>query len=186
MYSSKENFVTPLHLACSKNELTRPIMNYVHFKNGFAYASDGYVLVKQSLDDYCQVADKENLNGKMLHRDAFQRILKADKVTATESGVLCEFHKEKSTQHFNYGDCESKLPDFEMVMPKIEDRKEVSKIGLRPDKIEQACKCLYAGDSDYERKDNTFIFTFYEMSVTIEVMGNENQIALVMQCNLNK
>ena len=55
MSKEKSNFATPLHLACADDEI-RPALECVHFIDGFAYATDGSILVKQSLKEYCNVS----------------------------------------------------------------------------------------------------------------------------------
>lgn len=83
----KFNFLTPLHLACGTKDELRPVFSYVFFLNGYAYATNGMLLIKQSLEDYCKVLYKERLNGHALHADAFKKILRYDTVEATEEGV---------------------------------------------------------------------------------------------------
>lgn len=53
MSEQKNNFdkKVQMHLACSKNEL-RKEMQCVYFKDGFAYASDGIILVKTEYPKY--------------------------------------------------------------------------------------------------------------------------------------
>ena len=72
MSEQKNNFdkKVQMHLACSKNEL-RKEMQCVYFKDGFAYASDGIILVKNRISEISGLEkhEVEALNGKFLHAD---------------------------------------------------------------------------------------------------------------------
>jgi len=174
----KENFLTPLYLATAKESI-RPIMNYVHFIGDYMYATNAHILIKQH-NCYCNVIDKEKLDGKIIHRDSFQKIMKFDKVIAKDDCLECYNNKENSMQIFNYGDCENKLPVYEQVLTNIDKIKEISCVRLNIDWLDIACKCLYT-DNNYQ-KDKGFIFTFLENNMLkIDSKENEFQIALVMQ-----
>ena len=41
-----------LHLACANN-LIRPVMNCIYFKDGYAIASNGMILIKACLNEIC-------------------------------------------------------------------------------------------------------------------------------------
>ena len=77
MSEQKNNFdkKVQMHLACSKNEL-RKEMQCVYFKDGFAYASDGIILVKNRISEISglEECEAEALNGKFLHADLYKDI----------------------------------------------------------------------------------------------------------------
>ncbi len=65
-----------MHKACSTDDL-RPVLNCIYFKDGFAYATDGCILVRNDLRQ-CSTLTEEHLgllDGKMLHRNNYQKIL---------------------------------------------------------------------------------------------------------------
>ena len=70
-----------MHLACAKDDF-RPQMQCIYFKDGFAYATDAHVLVKNDLTA-CSNLDPEQialLDGKLLHADHYKDILKYDTI----------------------------------------------------------------------------------------------------------
>ena len=170
---TKENFLSPIYLACGKENI-RPIMNYVHFIGDYMYATNAHILVKQHID-FCNVIDKKKLDGKIIHRDSFQKILKADRVIAKDDCVECHFFKENSTQTFKYGKEDGKLPDYESVLEN-QKIKDLSCVQINPKFIEIAAKCIYDDNSS-----DGLIFTFLEKNMLrIESKNYENQLAMVM------
>ena len=90
MSEQKNNFdkKVQMHLACSKNEL-RKEMQCVYFKDGFAYASDGIILVKNRISEISGLEkhEVEALNGKFLHADLYKDMLKYDNIMIAEDGI---------------------------------------------------------------------------------------------------
>lgn len=132
MEKTKANFQTPLHLACS-DDPCRPVMQYIFFENGYAYATNGHIAVKQSLDDYCDVIEKEKLNGHAIYKTAFAQILKFPMAVATEEGVECINDDFKVL--FRYA-------DKDMVRPNLERAIGEFKRGVL---IVSACAPIYSG-----------------------------------------
>ena len=88
MKNTQTNFITPLHLACSKDDL-RPVMQCIYFDaDGYAWSTDAYILIKHKVLD-SDIIDKENLIGKMIHKDVFAKIIKYNTIQATNEGILC-------------------------------------------------------------------------------------------------
>lgn len=176
---SKENFRTQLHLACGNGEENyRKVFEYVHFKDGYAIACDARILAKQSLD-YCGVIDKENLNGKMIHRDTFKNILKYNRVVATPDNLEC-YDKSGGKTTFAYGTFEGTLPDFDRVIADFKEPSETKSMLVNPKQLDIAQKCLYCY-KDYVK------MTFYQRvscnpAVIIESADPDyvNQFVLVM------
>ena len=65
-----------LHLACA-NDL-RPVMNCIYFKDGYAIASNGMILIKACLNEICNFSgeEKELLEGKLISAKNFKEIIK--------------------------------------------------------------------------------------------------------------
>lgn len=176
MKSKRANFRTPLHIACSKN-VYRPALQYVFFENDFIYATNGHIAVKLSFD-YCDVIDKEKLNGKALHETAYAKILKFPFAQATEEGVLCWDENIKVTFRYAEG----------VVRPNLEKAIEgcceeaVSKIGINPDNLAFVSKCLCHRGEERVR----MMFSGKEKAITIEYPNHPNQWAYVMPMTLNE
>lgn len=111
MSEQKNNFdkKVQMHLACSKNEL-RKEMQCVYFKDGFAYASDGIILVKNRISEISGLEkhEAEALNGKFLHADLYKDMLKYDNIMIAEDGIECSKGDDKVFFYFSKFD---KFPD---------------------------------------------------------------------------
>lgn len=194
MKKEKFNFKTPLHLACSDDNL-RPTFQYVHFIDGWAYATNAMVLVKQSLDDYCDVLDKENLNGHALHADSFKKILRYDTVQAFDDCVK-GWKDNGSEVVFPYAKEGITAPDFKKVLEqrlkpnliRSENNNEASMgsiIGLNPHFVAIVGDVLYDG-----RKHTPLRLTMgkqYEAVIAEPINVDEypNQMALIMPLTLD-
>ncbi len=100
MKNTQTNFMTPLHLACSKDDL-RPVLQCIYFDDdGWAWSTDAHILIKHKVLD-SDIIDKENLIGKMIHKDIFAKIIKYNRIQATKDGILC-FDKDNNTVLFPY------------------------------------------------------------------------------------
>lgn len=172
--NQKFNFPTPLHLACATDEL-RPVMEYVHFVNGFAYASDAHILVKQSINEYCTVHDKENLTGKCIHRDSFENIRKFDNAKALMDGIECWDDNGGKKAFFPYGTVEEKRPNFETVIPDG-PAENVPFIGINPKYIEIASKCLARDKHTAVR----MIFHGQNKAIILKAEDYPEQIVIIM------
>ena len=77
-----------MHLACATDSI-RVVMEHIYFQDGFAYASDAHVLVKNDLSVCSSISQEqiEILNGKLLHKDAYKEILKYDVIDISEEGI---------------------------------------------------------------------------------------------------
>jgi len=73
MKQKLNTFTTPVHLACGTDEL-RPAMELVAFKNGFLYATDAKILIRQKLSIHN--LDEGSLDGKFIHRGIMVQLLK--------------------------------------------------------------------------------------------------------------
>lgn len=68
----------------------RPLMGYVHFLNGFAYASNSYIAVKIPLAEIAgELPDYEHLDGKGIHFSAYKKILQHDMAKVVVDGIEC-------------------------------------------------------------------------------------------------
>lgn len=84
MEEIRYNFLSPLHFACADDEL-RPNMECVYFQNGHAYATNAHVAIKQSLEHYCTVVNKDLLEGRCFYRDSFKDIFSFDIVAGSNN-----------------------------------------------------------------------------------------------------
>ena len=95
-----------MHLACANDDI-RPQMKCVYFKSGFAYATDGIVLVRNRIEEMStfEQADIDALDGKFLQAQFYKDILKYDDCLISEDGIECHKGDVKAFFYFTaFGD----------------------------------------------------------------------------------
>jgi hypothetical protein len=179
MAKVKFTFNTKLYLCCSDDE-NRPAMNCIHFKEGFAYATNAYVAIKQSLE-YSQIINPEMLNGKSLHSDSYRAIMSYDIAQCEEEGVLCK-SDDGQEAFFTYHKLDYvKIPDIEKFIQSRKERKNemVEYIGLNPKYLNDLYKamCFESGVQ----------LTFCENNgpVMVTAPNFDNQIGVIMPVDLS-
>jgi hypothetical protein len=135
-----------MHLACS-NDVLRPVMQHIYFKDGFAYASDAHILAKNKVSEITESIHEDELkllDGKMLHKSAFCKILEYDRIQITETGITCIGEYSKVTFSFS-SDEHLKYPDAEIVFEQVKSNKGLmSRISLKPVFLDILAKSLYS------------------------------------------
>lgn len=170
----KFNFTSKLHLLCSSDEL-RPAMNCVHFVGGYAYASNGYALIKQEMSIH-SVIDAHELDGKCIHREAFKSILRFDVARANTEGVECK-NKEGDEAFFPYFDLQgTKMPDFEDLITRLTGIKQLPLIGLNANRFKEAVNAMYLGDSGNIK----LVFRGVDKPIVITDDSVDGQIVVLM------
>lgn len=140
------NFAKGLNmdLACANDE-TRPVMNCVHFENGFAYASDGHILVRNKIEECALLNDSqiEMLNGKNLHRDSYKQLIKYDTIIVSEDGI--EAKKNGQTAFFYFDKTETKYPNAEAAIQNALNNPSapMSQIGINTTYLIKLNKALF-------------------------------------------
>ncbi len=146
MIQEKHNFSAPLHKACG-NEDFRPAFSYVHFVNGYAYASNGRIAVKQSMADYCTVIDAEMMNGHAIHKDSFQDIIKYEIAQANDEGIECwDEDGKKAFYPYLPADSNVKTPNFDAVFAQVSPT-PCKMFGINPAYFAIADKVLIHGST---------------------------------------
>lgn len=146
----KNNFSkkVQMHLACATDD-TRPIMNCVFFKDGFAYASDGFILVKNRISEISGLSEEEiaALDGKLIHREFYKDMIKYDTILISEEGIECHKGTDKVFFYFSiFGD--GKYPDAEQSLRDALNSMTVSlpQIGFKLKDIMRLQKALHGSD----------------------------------------
>lgn len=140
-----------MHLACAKDDL-RPTMEHIYFKDGFAYASDAHILVKNDLTQ-CSNLDLDQiaaLDGKLLHSEHYKNILKYDVIEIAEDGI--EAKKGINKAFFYFSDAEDlKYPNAEKVLNDALNMSSVPmpQVGLNAKLVENISKAL-ANSGDFK------------------------------------
>lgn len=175
MAEQKDNFTTKLHKCCSsdKDEL-RPFSKAIHFTNGFAYASEGHVLVKTSLE-YQRVLNPEKLNGKSIHKDNFKEILKFEIAECFDDGISCR-NTDGQIAFYEYYDMSgNKIPDFDKVIPDTSKIKNINTIGIDPSYVDMLTSAMYSDSGVFRLR-----FTGSESAIIVDCIGFPGQIGIIM------
>lgn len=106
-----------MHLACATDGM-RSQMKCVYFKSGFAYATDGVILVKNRLDEMSsfEQADIEALDGKFLPAQFYKDILKYDDCLISDEGIECHTGDDKAFFYFMDFKDDVKYPNADKVL----------------------------------------------------------------------
>lgn len=172
----KKNFTTKLHQCCSdsKKEL-RPYALAVHFKNGYAYATDGTILIKSALE-YHSIIKPEFLEGKALHRDNFKEIMKFDIAECCEDGISCR-SEDGQVAFYEYFDMQGTVaPDFDKIIPTdMTGAKSIFQIGIDPDRMGKLTSSMFSDTG-------TFRLTFSGQlkAIVVDVIGYDKQVGILM------
>jgi len=125
-----KNFRKKLSIACSNNDL-RPVLQCIYFDEGFAVATDAHIIVKQSLREHgFNEVEIEIMNGKFLHKDAFNEVFRYDNVKVSEEGFNCIDKKNNVSALIRFSHIEGKYPNYKSLF-ETDKQKEVDEIGLK-------------------------------------------------------
>ena len=167
-----------MHDACAKDEL-RPAMNHIYFEDGFAYASDGHILVKNKIEECStiEIDQIEILSNKMLHRDHYKDILKYDVVEISDEGIEARKGAEKAFFYFATDDS-MKYPSAEKLMQDTLNKQNVNtpRIGFKLEYLDRLRKSLHDSDScEFRFKGDSLNTT-----VILESASDNASIGLIM------
>ena len=125
-----------IHKVCGTDDL-RPVMSYVFFKYGNAYATDAHVAVSAPLSTISNFNDeeKELLEGKVIHGSQFAELLKMRSVEIELLGerlCFCCLTKAGETVIIPILDEEKigKFPNIEGLMNKVDKEAKDEKLPI--------------------------------------------------------
>ena len=173
----KQTFTTKLYECCANDEL-RPMMQCVHFNNGFAYASDGMIMIKQTLDLH-SILNKENLEGKAIHKDSYKVIMSFDFAEANPDGIYCKSTSGQNAVFGYFDPLGEKTPNFEAML----NRKGLTSltfIGINPESFARLSKAIYNPNNNMRMQ-----FTGINTAILIDCPGIDGQEAIVMPKIIN-
>ena len=143
----------PLHLVCGDPESDQS-MQYIEIKRGIATALNGRYVAQMNLNHYSEL-DQETitqLNGKMIHRDIWEKISDATSITVENQTI----HYERGAVHAVFDiACDFTFPDYSNTLNTVAnsefDRK--SFVSFSPEWITTAKKLF---------PDRDLIIRFYQ------------------------
>lgn len=166
-----------MYLACGNDDLRKPF-EYIYFKYGYAYATNGRVLIKNKISEIASLRDEEIelLNGRSIHSSSYKEMLKYDTITITEDGIECEKGSAKITIPFEDTMCEKQIEMMERVLKqRMEEKKEpVKNIWVDTDTIKILNETMYGG------KRCKVYFNGECGAMIFEPMGDKRSVGLVM------
>lgn len=144
---------TMLHIACGDDEL-RFVMTFINIKNGFAYATDAFIIVKQSLTIVHDFKPEElkHIEGKLISKKMWIEAFKATKKAFkdgkeyepkfTEEGM--KIYDGIHTITYSYPKMnDMKYPNADAVIPSEDETTSgIDKIGVNPHLVERMRKAM--------------------------------------------
>lgn len=161
-----------MHLACAKDDKMRPIMECIYFKGGYAYATDGMILVKNSLREMSSFyeADIAALEGKYLPGDFYKDIIKYDDCLISKEGIECHKGEDKAFFYFkDFGD--AKYPNADRVLEDALNKTTVPlpQIGFDIRNMQRLHKALFGSErckATFKGTNQPIVFYSLEPDVT--------------------
>lgn len=167
---------TKIELICSDDDL-RPAMNCVYFKDGFLYATNALVAVKQALHLHGineEVA--KHLDGKMLHKSHLKLMKKCDCFQIVEGGIKSKKGMIEMVHLFTN---DERYPDVESVIPRT-GFAELESITVNASLMNQLQSVMFMVlDNTYKFLNVKFKGKNKVMVVTTNVPEND-QVAIMM------
>lgn len=164
-----------MHLACRPDPL-RPAYGYIQFKDGFAYASDGHIAVKNRIEEISGLnpAEIEALNGKFLQSEFYRDMLKYEEILIAEDGIEC---KNGDDRVFFYFSTVEKPLDIKKVIDEhlSMEPMAVEHISLNMKHLMDLSKAMYQCES--------CTFTFHGEGRGVVLKSNDedvNSVGLIM------
>lgn len=171
---TKNNFnkKVQMHLACSVDDF-RPETQCIFFNNGFAYATDTHILVRNRISEISGLNESEieALNGKFLHADFYRDMLKYDSIMIAEEGIECGKGNDKA---FFYFSTFEKYPDAEKVLQDALNKQAVPlpQFSFDMKLMQRLNKALYKSDSCTATfKGVSYPIVFYSMDAEVSSVG---------------
>lgn len=178
----KKGFQSDLHAICSTDAL-RPAMNHVYMKDGYVYATNGTVAIKQHLSLHDFTPDEiAMMHNKFIYRDRFKAMLKGEFMYTKEDGINV-IDKNGSSTFFpwNYTD---PYPNVDSVINNWSqyDSQNIDHIALSPSQLLLLYKAM---PMDFDGGIRLG-FCGLTKAIIVEPVGlSSKQIALIMPVQMN-
>lgn len=174
----KKTFNTRLHECCAgKEDKLRPYFQCVHFENGYGYATNGKMAIKQTLS-FHTILNPQNLDGHSLPRDSYREIMGFEYAEANAEGVTC-WNTNGQQVFFAYYEPESendKKPDIERMFQNCKGQTQLGFIGIDTEALNKVKRALYLAGTEGVRLQ----FTGVDKHILIDVIGVDKQKAILM------
>lgn len=178
----KQTFKTKVFECYAGNDdKLRPAMQCVHFENGYAYASNGMMAIKQALSLH-SILDPQELDGNSLHRDSYKAIMSFEIAQVSPDGVNCWNENGQTAFYEFYQFSENdKRPNIDAILSPKRGLTSLDFLGINPDLLGRIYKALYIPADHTVRMQ----FTGIDSLIIIDVPGVDEQTAGLMPSVIN-
>ena len=174
-------FKSPLWKVCG-NDYLRPALKGAFVENGNIYATNAYVVVRQSLF-HIHDLDKqevENLEGKWFSKELLKHLEKCEVVQFGKEKIECHLNGVK--MEIEYQECPDKFPNCEAVLSGS-NKESTDKIGLNSNNVKLITDAMYNGRGD------GYFFQFNGRNKGIKIIAigtlEHEQLGLIMPITSN-
>lgn len=167
-------------MVCSNDDL-RPAMNGVYFKDGYLYATDAHVAIKQKLSLH-DIDDEvaKHLDGQILHKQHLSLMRKCDFFETVPGGIKS---KKGMVEMIHLFMKDERYPDVEAVIPK-NGFVELIEIGLDANKLKKLQDVMLSFNGTAYSCRLKFKGLNRAIQVTTD-LPDADQIGLLMPVNIN-
>jgi len=168
--------------ACGADHI-RPVLSYAHVKDGYIYATNAHILIKQKLTAVHGIDEEQasHLEGKFLHRELLKELdrydvvqFEKDSIYATKSGV---------ETRFKYSFFDGVFPNCDAVIPSTDKIEAVENIGVNHAILKELTSAMYKNDIPKHRL--TFHGSNRGIIVTNEELSRDEELGIIMPVMLN-
>ena len=133
---------------CCSTDNLRPAMRCILFKDGFAYATDSYVIIKVPVDRISNLEKEQidRLNGKRLHMEAYKKIINFPSANINENGITCICDDYTAT--FGFYDGDAKFPNVDYVFSTIGKMEMVESISFNT-RLIRKIESVFGSDANF-------------------------------------
>jgi hypothetical protein len=135
-------FLTPFHELLMK-DITHPAFAMAHFINGFVYATDATILIRQSLRRFHGLEDEQvnNLEGKKISYAKLKALWTASLVHFRADEIFY-ISKEGIQGAMAYDTLDGRTPDFEQTLPTEYAQTGALVLGINPELAARLYKAM--------------------------------------------
>ena len=135
-----------LYLASCYDDF-KPFYNLIHFRDGYAYATEGHILVKAKIKDISTFEDDEieKLDNKSISANAYRKILEYNIASINNTGVtVTDTQGNRNDYYFNEQQAINIKFDDMFAQLTEHYRQDRNLFGLNPGLVAKAAKILNA------------------------------------------
>ena len=179
-----------LHMCCAEDGM-RPVMEYVHFIGGYAYATNSYVMVRAKIADISNFTEEEiaMLDNKSIHGHLFRQLIQRRRVQVTPDGFVWDGERGDMTQLFKFHNINEdrrmqldgfgndlKIPNFDAIIDDsfASNTLPCENIGIRVALVEEISRAMNTNELAFYFKGNNrtiHVLPSYRAYDTVDIVG---------------